>query len=106
MLVCDKIYNMTEIPTPEHIEDRPHLVDPVSVAESLETVIEQLATPESLRAGLDYMLARQVELVKLHEQLRQEGKFLPSSLGRELDELNDGLLAIQHLNDRYNNPQQ
>lgn len=107
MLIRDKIYNMTEFNT----NSEPHADytyeqaghDPVSVGESMDTLVEQLATSESLQAGFDWMRERQNELYDRARALRQEKKSLPPAEEQELDDIHNAMLTIQTLYDRYHN---
>ncbi len=104
MVIRDKIYNMmneNQDPTQNSPEQYGYPHDPELVAGSLETLIANLATPEQLRNGFDWMQERQTELYDRSRKLRAQGKQLPAREAEELDELHTGMLTIQSLFEKY-----
>lgn len=79
--------------------------NPEPIASSIDTLVSQLASPESLLNGLDWMCNRQSELYEKSRQLTQAGQRLSTEETAELDDIHTALLEIQHINDRYNPPQ-
>lgn len=91
---------MTEIPqNPE--QTRPHLEDPELVAGSIETLVEHLATPESIQTGVNWMLNRQEELYSKHRAARDNGERIPKTEETELDEIHTALMEVGHIIEKY-----
>ena len=97
VLVCDKIYNMEQ----ENLSFRPHLEEPEHISSAIERVMADLEKPAELERMLQDRLDRQSELFERHHWLRRQGRSLPSDEEKELDEINEAMLTLQHIYRKY-----
>jgi hypothetical protein len=103
MVVCDKIYNMTEIPQPnqEGQENRPHLEDPQPLGDSIDTVVGSLIESSTIPLYMDQLMLRQKYLYEEHRDKQNQGGRLTPSEEAELDDINNLLLEVNHVYEKY-----
>lgn len=91
MVVCDKIYNMTEHDTPEHLETTPE-----QLMEAGRDIFDTPDFHDAIRSALD-------DHAGLFMAQRQGRQLTPAEKQR-FDELNDYIIATNRILGRYNQP--
>ena len=80
---------------------RERLDNPELLSESLDALVQRLATPEALNSSLQRVMGRQAELYQKSTQLRDNGQSLSKADQIELDQINETLLNLQRLSESY-----
>jgi hypothetical protein len=97
VLVCDKIYNMTE----ENSESRPHLEEPIHISDAVDAIMNELANPIEMRSAVYSLIDRQTELYQAHQDKRERGESLTAEDEKELEEISFALLTMQQVYEKY-----
>lgn len=92
-----------EIPSQSNPEDeRPHLEGPIEISDAMDAIVSQLWDRHSFNITMDWALDTQAALYTAHRQKREQGSSLSPEDEAQLDEINNVLLNLQHLSERYN----
>lgn len=98
MLVCDKIYNMSDENMPQESQ---YPTEPSHISDAIDAVMYELANPIEMRSAIDSLIDRQTALYQEHRAKREQGESLGAEDEKELEELSFALLSLKQLYEKY-----